>query len=161
MTRDPHVGIRGAAPDSGEIRRFSEPESRFARREVRVLLDTHALLWWLLDSDRLSGTARRIIGTGSNTLLWSAAGSREISIGFGLGRLELPGGSGEFPAEQMRVQRVEPLSISHAHAWAVTDLPRHHRDPFDRMLVAQARTEDLPILNANPAIRLSDVRTVW
>jgi PIN domain nuclease of toxin-antitoxin system len=118
---------------------------------VRVLLDTEVWLWMQADLDRLSKAARRIVEPAENELLLSAASSWEIAIKFGLGRFPLPEPPDRYVPDRIRRSGVTPLVVEHAHALAVASLPNHHRDPFDRLLVAQARLEGVPILTADPA----------
>lgn len=128
---------------------------------MRVLLDTHTFLWWITDDPRLSSRAREIIADGSNRLFLSAASGWEIAIKAALGRLELPTTPGQFIAEQLAANAVEGLPILMSHALHVYTLPRYHRDPFDRLLVAQSQLEHLPILTADPLISQYDVNTIW
>lgn len=109
---------------------------------MRLLLDTHVLLWWLADDRTLGRQARETIADPSSEVFVSAASAWEISIKKALGKLEAPSDL----ERQIEVQEFEPLSISVAHALAAGALPRHHDDPFDRVLVAQAQTEDLVIV---------------
>jgi PIN domain nuclease of toxin-antitoxin system len=106
---------------------------------VKLLLDTHVLLWALAEPDRLSDSARRALEGGEHELVVSAASVWEIAIKQSLGKLELPG-----PVDSWLLDAVEELdatwlAIEPADAAAVARLPDHHRDPFDRMLVAQAQ----------------------
>ena len=128
---------------------------------MKVLLDTHVLLWWLVDDGRLTRRAREILANGDSEVYWSAASSWEISIKVGLGRLTLPGPPRVFIPAVLREQSIRPLGITHPHALAVAELPRHHRDPFDRMLVAQARLEELVILSGNPVFRRYEAKIEW
>ncbi len=106
---------------------------------MRALLDTHAFLWWTTDDPRLSSRARRIIADGRNRLFFSAAGGWEIAIKAQLGRLRLPSDPERFIPEEMQRNAIESLPIQMRHALHVHTLPRHHRDPFDRLLVAQSQ----------------------
>ncbi len=128
---------------------------------MRALLDSHVLLWWLVDDDRLSDRARRLIGNADSEIFFSAASSWELSIKVGLGRLELPGRPRTIIPKVLREQSIQPLDVTHAHALAVAELPAHHRDPFDRMLVAQARLEKLAIITGDPMIGRYGARVVW
>lgn len=128
---------------------------------MRALLDTHAFLWWIGDDPRLSSRVSAIIKDGENRLFLSAASGWEIAIKARLGRLTLPEPLKTFLPEQMALNAVESLPIKMSHALHVYTLPDHHRDPFDRLLVAQAQLENLPILSADPQISLYAVRTVW
>jgi PIN domain nuclease of toxin-antitoxin system len=109
---------------------------------MRLLLDTHALLWALADPERLSDAARRAISEGHNEVLASAASAWEIAIKREAGKLRAPDDIVE-AAEQTGF---EWLAISARHAILAGSLPAHHRDPFDRMLVAQAQAESLAIV---------------
>ena len=128
---------------------------------MRALLDTHVFLWWISDDPRLSTHARKIITDGENTLFLSAASGWEIAIKAKLGRLKLPEPLETFVPEQMALNAIESLPIQMSHALHVHTLPLHHRDPFDRLLVAQAQLDNLPILTADPKIALYAIRTVW
>lgn len=120
---------------------------------MNLLLDTHVLLWALAGDPRLTGDARAAIIDGRNRVLVSAVSAWEMTIKKGLGKLRVPD---DLP-EQLTRQRFTPLDISIAHALAVGDLPHHHADPFDRMLVAQARTDRLTLVTHDPQIRQYDV----
>jgi PIN domain nuclease of toxin-antitoxin system len=108
---------------------------------VRLLLDTHALLWWLADDD-LTAQARDAIADPANLVVVSAASAWEISIKKALGKLAAP----DDLEHQLQAGGLVPLPISIAHGVAAGELPRHHEDPFDRMLVAQAFAEGLTIM---------------
>jgi len=127
---------------------------------VRVLLDTQVWLWMQAAPDRLSEAARRIVEPAENELLLSAASSWEIAIKFGLGRLPLPVPPDRYVPDRIRRSGVTPLVVEHAHALAVASLPNHHRDPFDRLLVAQARLEGVPILTADPGFAPYQVEVI-
>ena len=116
---------------------------------MRVLLDTHAFLWAHADPDRL-GSQRRVVESRRTELLVSAASSWEIAIKVGLGRLELPDHPARWMPDRMQVLGATPVPVEHGHALAVADLPDVHRDPFDRLLVAQATMLGVPILSADP-----------
>ena len=98
---------------------------------------------------------------GGNTLLLSAASGWEIAIKVGLGRMDLPRPIGSFLSEQLRENQIDVLAIQMSHALRVQELPPLHRDPFDRMLVAQAQLERLPILTADASIARYDVEVLW
>lgn len=117
---------------------------------MNLLLDTHAALWWLADSPELQDQARSLIEDGGNIVAVSAASVWEVGIKRSLGKLKAPAG---FGATVTRVG-FEPLAITHEHAERAASLPPHHRDPFDRMLVAQAQTERLTILSRDPIFSL-------
>jgi len=128
---------------------------------MKALLDTQVFLWWISDDSRLSSRASAIIKDGNNKLFLSADSGWEIAVKVRLGRLTLPEPLETFVPEQMALNAIESLPIQMSHALHVYTLPDHHRDPFDRMLVAQAQLENLPILSADPQISLYAVETVW
>ncbi len=128
---------------------------------MRVLLDTHAFLWWISDDRRLSDRAKEIIGDGSNELYFSAASGWEISIKAGLGRLEVLEDLEPFIADQLSRNAIQALPIYLRHALHTRTLPDHHRDPFDRILVSQAVLEELPLLSADPLVSSYPVEVVW
>lgn len=124
---------------------------------MKLLLDTHAVLWWLLDDPRLSDRAAEALVDPANRVLLSAAVVWEIAIKRSLGKLEVPE---DFRATLHR-GGAQPLSVSLSHAAAVERLPWHHRDPFDRMLVAQALAEDAAIVSRDGALQPYGVQLVW
>ena len=128
---------------------------------MKAMLDTHCFLWAIANDPRLSRTARRIIKDPNSDLYLSAASAWEIAIKTRLGRLRFSEDVQRFIPAQMARNRITELPVLIRHSLAVADLPLHHRDPFDRLLVAQARIEDLTLLSADPAMRLYDVRVVW
>lgn len=128
---------------------------------MRALLDTHAFLWWITASSQLSPRAREVIGDGENQLFLSAASGWEIAIKARLGKLRLPDHFEAFISEQLAANAIDVLPVLMHHALHTYTLPDHHRDPFDRMLVAQANLENLPILTADPQIASYPVQVIW
>jgi len=128
---------------------------------MRVLLDTHAFLWWITEDRRLSARAREVMTDGGNDLLLSAASGWEIAIKANLGRISLPIPIDRFLSEQLQRNGIGTLPIEMRHALGVHALSLLHRDPFDRLLVAQARLEKLRILTSDPQIAQYDVETLW
>jgi len=128
---------------------------------MKALLDTHAFLWWITDDVRLSSRACAVIANGDNELFLSAASGWEIAIKARLGKLHLPDNPVPFVFEQLRINAIEPLAVQMAHALRVYSLPGHHRDPFDRILVAQAQLERMPIITADPQVAQYDVEILW
>ena len=127
---------------------------------MNLLIDTHVLLWWLGDDPRLGRDAAARIADPRNLVWVSAASAWEIAIKTGLGRLDL----GE-PPEQCLPREIEragfqPLDVTFDHALAVRTLARHHADPFDRLLIAQALSEGLHIVTADPAFAAYGVAVV-
>jgi len=130
-------------------------------KPVRLLVDTHALLWWLTDDDSISLAARRCIGRYGNIVLVSAASAWEIATKVRLGRL--PGAEGlaaDFSAVLAR-ERFEQLPISADHGIRAGLMPGPHRDPFDRMLAAQCLAESLPLVSNDSAFDAYGVRRLW
>jgi PIN domain nuclease of toxin-antitoxin system len=127
---------------------------------MRILLDTHAWLWMNAEPERLSPEALELIQDLSNELLLSAASAWEIAIKAALGKLVLPEPPSRYIPSRMQAGGVTSLPVTVAHAAAVADLPRHHRDPFDRMLVAQAKLERVPILTSDPQLDAYDVERI-
>ena len=127
---------------------------------MRLLLDTQVWLWMLMDPGRLSAEGRRIVADPANQLLLSAASAWEIAIKTALGKLELPGPTDKVVPEMMERTHVTPLPILHPHALRVARLPQHHRDPFDRLLVAQAQLELVPIMTADPQMAAYEVELI-
>ncbi len=122
---------------------------------MRLLLDTHVLLWWLADSPRLTRTHRTLIADGAHMALVSTISLAEISIKASLGKLEAP----DNLADAVRASGFELLDFGPAAAEALRDLPWHHRDPFDRMLICQALADGLTLLTINPRIQDYAVHT--
>ncbi len=128
---------------------------------MRLLLDTHALLWWLADDDSLSPAARRLIERPSNTVLVSAVSAWEIAVKVGLGKL--PGAeelAGDFVGYLTR-EGFEQLGISAEHGIRAGLLPGPHKDPFDRMLAAQCHAENIPLISNDTIFDSYKVRRMW
>lgn len=121
---------------------------------MRLLLDTHVLLWWLLESPKLSPEALAILADPENDVLVSAVTHAEISVKRSLGKLESPW----IPDALLSDNGFDALPFTADHGRRMLDLPFHHRDPFDRMLVAQAAVENLPLMTADVHIRAYDIR---
>jgi PIN domain nuclease of toxin-antitoxin system len=128
---------------------------------MRVLLDTHVWLWGLLAPNRLSPAARNVMEDPDNELLLSAASSWEISIKYALKKLKLPEPPPRYVPTRLEQSGVAPMSVEHAHALRVSELPHHHRDPFDRLLIAQSQLEGVTLATADPAFLLYDVDVLW
>ncbi len=128
---------------------------------MRVLLDTHTFLWWNMEDPQLSAHAREIIANGENEVFVSAASVWEISIKAAKGKLVLPEPPAQYIANRMGLYRFQPLLIQISHAARVYDLPHHHDDPFDRMLIAQSQTESMPLLSVDAEICKYEVEVIW
>ena len=125
-----------------------------------MLLDTQVWLWMVAEPERLSQSSRALVRASANELLLSAASVWEIAIKFGLGKLELPDGPEAFVPRLMIRTAVTPLPVHHRHALRVAALPLHHRDPFDRLLIAQAQLEEVPVMTADPAFGHYEVEVI-
>lgn len=123
----------------------------------RLVVDTHALLWWLADDAALSEPARASIADPANVPVVSVASLWEIAIKQSLGKLDAPA---DLP-EIIVAEGFTLLPVGAQHAWRVRELPFHHRDPFDRLLIAQAMTERVPILTADASFAVYEVDVRW
>jgi PIN domain nuclease of toxin-antitoxin system len=128
---------------------------------VRCLLDTHSFLWWVLEDARLSAIARETIVDPAVEVFVSPASAWEIAIKAALGRLDLPEPAPRYVPSRITANDFRELPVTVAHAVHTADLPLIHRDPFDRLLIAQAQVERLPIVTNDPAIPRYDVETIW
>jgi len=126
-----------------------------------ILVDTHVALWWVAAPERLSPLARSLIEDGETKVLFSSVSSAEIAIKHGIGRLELPVPVNRLVTQLFTDDGFTPIAFEHAHAFELANLPLHHRDPFDRMLIAQARTERIPLVSADAAFAHYEVALCW
>jgi PIN domain nuclease of toxin-antitoxin system len=127
---------------------------------MRVLLDTQAWLWMQASPERFSRPALDLVEDARNELFLSAASSWEIAIKFALGKLPLPEPPAEYVPSRLETSGTRALGVEHRHALHVASLPHHHRDPFDRLIVAQAQLETLPVLTSDPAVMRYDIETI-
>jgi PIN domain nuclease of toxin-antitoxin system len=128
---------------------------------VRLLLDTHAFLSWVAASGGLSKRAQTAIASARNDCYVSIASGWEIAIKVSLGKLRIEGALDRFLPEQIAANGFRPLAIDLKHAARVATLPFHHRDPFDRLLIAQALEEDLVVVTADSAFARYGLKRVW
>ena len=128
---------------------------------MRLLLDTVAFIWLAEGDARLMESGRAAISNPDNDIYLSAASAWEIAIKYDLGRLRLRVHPEEYVVEQRRLHRINSLSITEEATLQVGKLPSLHRDPFDRILVAQAIVEGLTILTPDRLIRMYPVRVRW
>lgn len=128
---------------------------------MKVLLDTHAFLWFILNDPRLSPTALAIIADPANDVDISPATYWEIAIKIRIGKYALPGDYETFLVAQLQTNAMGILPIEIRHTKLLTTLPLHHKDPFDRLLVAQALAEGVPIVSADVALDPYGVTRLW
>ncbi len=124
---------------------------------TRLLVDTHAVLWWLTDDPSLSSRARDAVADPVNEVMVSVAGLWEIAIKRSLGKLSAPD---DLP-ERITDEGFTWLAVEPPHAWKVRELPAHHGDPFDRILIAQALVEGVPIVTADTRFAAYAAAIVW
>lgn len=124
------------------------------------LLDTHVWPWLQTTPERIRHEVVEVLADRASTLLLSAASSWEMAIEYRLGQLPLPEPPAEYVPERMRLSGVTALPIEHAHALRVADLPEHHGDPFDRLIIAQAQLLGVPIVTADGQFDDYEVETV-
>lgn len=127
---------------------------------MRALLDTHVFLWWVLEDRRLTRAMRGVIEDGANDVLFSAASGYEIAYKVEEGRLSLPEPADRYLTDRLDANGFDPLPIDLGDALEAAMLPRIHRDPFDRLLIAQARRAGIPIITTDPVISQYDVETI-
>ena len=128
---------------------------------MRLLLDTHAFLWFVLDDSQLSATARRLIAGPDNEIEISPATYWEIAIKISIGRYSLPEPFEVFMEREMITNQFRILHIEPRHTAPLTTLPFYHRDPFDRLLVTQALVEQNPRVSADAALIAYPVKRLW
>jgi len=128
---------------------------------MRFLIDTHCWLWMFFEPERLNENAFDLMTSGEHTVLFSAISAAEIGVKVGIGKLHLSGSAKEYMDSRIEASGVKTMPLYIQHAIRVADLPRHHRDPFDRLLIAQAQAEGLPLMTADAAIAKYDVEIIW
>lgn len=128
---------------------------------MRILLDTHTLLWYALDDPSLSAVARSHIIDPANDVFISPASYWEVAIKLSVGKLTLNKPYEQFMDDAIRGNGFEVLPILVSHTGVVSTLPFHHRDPFDRLLVSQALAEDIPLLSNDAVLDQYGIRRIW
>ena len=127
---------------------------------MSILLDTHVFIWAANESPRLKTSARAILNDASQTIFVSSATALELAIKWSIGKLSLPKPPSEFVADFLSASGMSQIAISVRDAVAVADLPLFHKDPFDRLLVAQARNHGLRLMTADPILERYDVDVI-
>ncbi len=125
---------------------------------MRFLLDTHCWLWLQTTPERLSPELLSLLADPANDLFLSAASSWEIAIKYALGKLPLPEPPSRYVPRRMTASGSRGMAVEHTHCLRVAELPMHHRDPFDRLLVAQAQIEKLTLVTVDPQFEAYDIR---
>ncbi len=128
---------------------------------MKLLLDTKTWLWMQVTPERFAPGVQELLEDSGTELQLSAASSWEIAIKYALGRLDLPELPATYVLSRMKSSGVRGLPIEHSHALHVATLPPHHRDPFDRLIIAQAQIEGLPILTSDRQLEAYDVAIRW
>jgi PIN domain nuclease of toxin-antitoxin system len=128
---------------------------------VTYLLDTGVWLWSVGEPTRISSKAREVIVDTKEDVFLSAVTSWEVAIKAGSGKLRLPEPPDLYVPRRMASQGLRPLAVSHRHALAVFALPDHHRDPFDRLLIAQAQVENMTLITADRMVERYPVQVLW
>lgn len=128
---------------------------------MRLVIDTHAWLWLQVEPERLPRSVLDLMEDPANDILLSAASAWEIAIKFERGRLDLPEAPMTYVPKRMAESGCQPVSVEHAHGLRAGQLPMHHRDPFDRLLVAQSQILGIPLVSGDPAFAAYDVDVLW
>lgn len=128
---------------------------------MKVLMDTQAFLWMIADGERLSSRARQVFLDKNNMLYFSAVSLWEISIKYSLGKMELAPDWPESIRREMQANTIQWLPVEMEHCVQVSQLPFHHRDPFDRMLISQAIVEDMALLSSDRQMKAYSTRCIW
>jgi PIN domain nuclease of toxin-antitoxin system len=128
---------------------------------VKLLLDTQAFLWFVLNDARLSPAARTLLIDPANELLLSPASYWEIAIKVSIGKYQVPGSFKDFMDRQIVHNQLSILPVAVSHAAGIVALPFHHRDPFDRLLIAQALAENVPLVSADTVVDAYGVTRLW
>lgn len=128
---------------------------------MNVLLDTHAFLWWVIDDAQLSTTAKAMIAEPTNTIYLSVVSAWEIIIKERTGKLSLPESPETYILSRLTANRFATLPVEMPHVLQIASLPDHHRDPFDRLLIAQSQVENIPLLTTDQLISQYSVNVIW
>jgi PIN domain nuclease of toxin-antitoxin system len=128
---------------------------------MKYLLDTMVWLWSVGPTDKIGSAALEILTNGEEEIYLSAASSWEIAIKTKLGKFELAEPPGRYVPKRLAEQGIRSLSVTHSHSLRVYDLPLHHQDPFDRLIIAQAIAEEMTVLTADRAFQMYPVDVLW
>ncbi len=128
---------------------------------MKYLLDTHAFMWWDADSEKLSSNVFEIISDDDNDIYLSVVSVWEIAIKNQIGKLPIRSELATIITEQQTENGIQILSIELAHTLKISELPLHHNDPFDRLLIAQSLVENIPILSKDAVFQKYDAEILW
>jgi len=128
---------------------------------MRILLDTHVFLWFCMGDVRLSDTARKMIENKSNQRLLSIISVWEMTIKIGLGKLRIHQPIQTLLPDQMKVNRIDLLELELDHIYRLIQMPLYHRDPFDRLLISQSISEQIPIVSADLVFDAYSIERLW
>jgi PIN domain nuclease of toxin-antitoxin system len=128
---------------------------------MRVLIDTHVFIWWTSDAQKLSFPVLNLIGDPNTEVILSIVSIWEMQIKLSLGKLQLKTALPELVEDELKRNRIHLLSIDLSHIYALSNLPNHHRDPFDRLLIAQAQSEALIIISIDEKFDSYEVERFW
>lgn len=128
---------------------------------MKFLVDTQIWLWWFLSPKHINEKSKRFIADPENDIFFSAASSWEIAIKYALKKLRLPLPPPQYVPSRLIEQGMASLPIDHRHTLQSGELPNHHRDPFDRILIAQSQIEELPLLTGDKQFGKYDVELIW
>lgn len=128
---------------------------------MNILLDTHVLIWLDLEPEKLSPSAKKILADTENMLFLSVVSVWEMQIKSQIGKLSHSKALSEVIQEQRKINRIQILSVELPHVLKVGELPLHHRDPFDRLLIAQALVEDMTILSKDAVFQQYNANVIW
>jgi len=128
---------------------------------MELLLDTHTFIWWSIEPEKLSLTVSELLSNPNNRILLSTASAWEMQIKMQLGKLQLNLSLETLIKNQITINSLEILSIDLAHIWTLGTLNHYHKDPFDRLLIAQSITEKIPILSIDKLLDHYPVQRIW
>lgn len=127
---------------------------------MKAILDTHCWLWWLTNPEKLGKECFKVIEDSNNEIYISTATSWEIAIKYSTGKLSLPEEPEKFVLSRLERCGFSTLHIEHIHALRVSSLPLHHRDPFDRILIAQSQVENIPVITVDNKFNHYDIQII-
>ncbi|MCY7321049.1 MAG: type II toxin-antitoxin system VapC family toxin [Phormidesmis sp. CAN_BIN36] len=128
---------------------------------MNVLLDTHAFLWWVIDDSQPSNTTKAMIADPANTVYFSVVSAWEIIIKERTGKLSLPEPLETYIPSRIASNQFISLAVQMQHVLQIATLPGHHRDPFDRLLIAQSQVENIPLLTVDYLISQYSIDVIW